>query len=133
MKAPFCQGLKQNQTSTVEQWVEQQGITIYSEMETFFSKSFKKDGKTQEITNRQIREMYYMACYDSDRFRRFLFESSFFDRFETDPAEIERLRSDDVALYKLAMRWLKFGLLNQQSFKVKPKILTAAKEKLGNR
>ena len=39
--------------------------------------------------------MFYMACYDLDRFRRFVFETRFLKLFDVDEARVEALRSDD--------------------------------------
>ena len=36
--------------------------------------------------------MFYMACYDLDRFRRFVFETRFLQLFEVDEARVEALR-----------------------------------------
>ena len=42
------------------------------------------DGR--ELEPKQM-EMYWMASYDLDTFRRFVLESSFLDRFEVQPPE----------------------------------------------
>ena len=72
-------------------------------------------------------EMLYMACYDLDRFRSFVFESTFLERFETDPADIEKIKQNDVALYKFAMKWLEYGLIGQQVLQAKPEAMAAKK------
>jgi Fe-S-cluster containining protein len=124
-KTTFCLGFLENQVSTVKQWTEHQGIPIYREMETYFQKiTLNKSLSGKKIQNKKIREMIYMACYDLDRFRRFVFESTFLKRFEMDPAEVKQLKSDDVALYKFAMRWLEYGLIKQATLNVKPDILS---------
>lgn len=68
-----------------------------------------------------------MSAYDLDRFRRFVFESTFLKRFESDPAEIERIKQNDVALYQFAMKWLEYGLIGQQVLQVKPETMAAKK------
>jgi len=71
-----------------------------------------------------------MACYDLDRFRRFVFESSFLDRFDVEPDEAKQIRSDDTALFQFAMRWLEYGLIGQQGLNVKPEVLAEQKAAL---
>jgi hypothetical protein len=85
----------------------------------------------KKITNKKIQEMYYMACYDLDRFRRFVLESTFMQRFEVEPQVAEKIKEDDVELYHLAMKWLEYGLLAQQVLKVKPNVMEAKKRELG--
>ena len=72
-----------------------------------------------------------MACYDLDRFRRFVFDSTFLDRFDIDSQRIEAIKSDDVALYRFAIQWLEYGLLAQNVIAVKPEAMAAKKAELG--
>ena len=85
----------------------------------------------KKLVNKDIQEMYYMAAYDLDRFRRFVFESTFLERFETDPVEVESIKHDDVALYKFSMKWLEYGLIGQQVLQAKPEAMAARKRELG--
>jgi len=87
----------------------------------------------KKIVNKKIQEMYYMACYDLDRFRRFVFESKFLETFEVDTETVEKIKHDDVELYKFAMRWLEYGLLGQHVLKMKPDIMKAKRQELKNR
>jgi hypothetical protein len=64
--------------------------------------------------------MYWMASYDLDTFRRFLFGSTFFDRFEVDEEEVALLKEDDEALMRFAFRWLAFALSGKKTMKIKP-------------
>ena len=75
--------------------------------------------------------MYHMAAYDLDRFRRFVFESTFLKRFEMDADELEKIKTDDVALYKFSMKWLEYGLIGQDVLQVKPEAMAAKKRVLG--
>ncbi|MBS3756760.1 MAG: YkgJ family cysteine cluster protein [Desulfobacterales bacterium] len=134
MGIPFCQGFEENQTTTVQNWLASQGIPHYLEMEKPFKKittnPFLSD---KHIKNYKIQQMCFMACYDLDRFRRFVFESSFLHQFDTDPREIDKIGSDDVALYRFAMKWLEYGLIGQHVLKVNPGVLAAKKQELGIR
>ena len=132
MDIPFCLGLAENKTSTVADWKESQGITIYREMEIFFKKIMMSPHLSgKKITNKKIQDMFYMACYDLDRFRRFVFESKFLKLFEVDPKTTEKIKYDEVELYKFAMRWLEYGLLAQHELKVKPGVMKRQKQEVG--
>jgi Fe-S-cluster containining protein len=134
MGVPFCLGLSEDKVSTVAEWQEEQGIPIYLEMEKLFKKiSMNEFLAGKRIENQKIRDMYYLACYDLDRFRRFVFESTFLKRFETDPDDIDKIKHDDVALYKFAMKWLEYGLIGQHVLKVKPDAMAAKKQEFGTR
>jgi hypothetical protein len=132
MDLPFCRGLKSDSRSTVKEWLDRQNVPVYLEMESLFKNittaSFLSDKK---IENPQIQEMFFMACYDIDRFRRFVFETSFLTQFDIDDQEIDKIRRNDTALYRFAMRWIEFGLLQQQGLKLKPQVMADRKQKLG--
>jgi Fe-S-cluster containining protein len=64
-------------------------------------------------------EMFYMACYDLDTFRSFVFDSTFLKRFELEPEQIEEMKGDDVALLRFAFRWLRFALFGEPTVKVR--------------
>jgi len=132
MDVPFCFGLLEDKTSKIADWKKSQGIPIYQEMEKDFKKIMTNSQLVgQKITNKKIREMFYMACYDIDRFRRFVFESKFLKIYEIDPAIVKKIKADDVELFKLAMRWLEHGMIGQNVLKIKPQVIKAKKQELG--
>lgn len=63
--------------------------------------------------------MFFMASYNIDKFRQFVFESSFLDRYEIDPLTVAQIKSDEIALLKFGMRWLKWLLFKEGEFKLK--------------
>lgn len=130
--APFCLGLEENRVVSVEEWKEEQGIPIYIEMEQLFKRiTLSEHLKGKEIRNRKIQDMFYMASYDLDRFKRFVFDSKFLDVFDVDSSTVEKIRRDELELLKFAFRWLEFGLIGQHVLKVKPDVLEAKKQELG--
>lgn len=132
MDVPFCIGLVEDKVLTVKDWKREQGISTYREMENLFKKiTMNEFLSNKKISNKKIQDMYYMACYDLDRFRRFVFESKFLKLFEVKPETMEKIKHDDVELYKFAMRWLEYGLLGQHVLKVKPDVIKAKKQEVG--
>ncbi len=64
-----------------------------------------------------------MACYDLDKFRRFVTESKFLKYFDVEPELAETIRTDDVELMKFAFRWLRFALFNEPTMKIRKEVL----------
>jgi hypothetical protein len=54
-----------------------------------------------------------------DRFRRFVFESRFLEVFDIDQEEIEKIRTDEIALMGLGFKYIKYLLLLEETLKVK--------------
>jgi hypothetical protein len=68
-------------------------------------------------------EIFYMAAYDLDSFRNFVFNSSFLRRFEVDEDLLARIREDDEQLLRFAFQWLKFALFGEPTLKIRPEAM----------
>jgi Fe-S-cluster containining protein len=125
----LCQGHGQGETRSVREWIAEQGIEEYEMMGASFQDLVLHDfwNRDAALTPQQA-EMFYMACYDLDRFRRFVFESRFLDLFEIDEARIEALRSDDEELLEFALLWLRFSLFGEKTMKIRREVLEARKQ-----
>jgi hypothetical protein len=66
-------------------------------------------------------KLFYLACYDVDRFRRFVFESGFLDVFDVDPARLERMKTDDIEMMQFGCDYAKFSLGMEETMKAKQK------------
>jgi len=116
----FCQGRAEPAEWTVESWRADQGVPAREALETGFreivSHPYFIGGRTLDPKRM---EMFFMACYDLDSFRDFVFGTSFLHRFVLDAGEVERLRSDDAALLAFAFRWLRFALFGEPTMTVR--------------
>ncbi|ROQ91199.1 YkgJ family cysteine cluster protein [Desulfosoma caldarium] len=107
-----CRGFDEPRSWTIEQWIADQGLEPYHRMNNNWMDIVTHPRVRQGLTEKQI-PMFYMASYDLDRFRSFVFQSRFLEMFDTDAVDVERARTDDVALCELAVSWLKFFLLGE--------------------
>jgi Fe-S-cluster containining protein len=116
-----CQGHGLGTPLSVREWIECQGIEEYEMMSTGFKELSLHDfwnGK-QALSPAQS-DMFYMACYDLDRFRRFVFETRFLQLFEVDEARVEALRTDDQELLDFGMQWLRFSIFGEKALRLRP-------------
>jgi Fe-S-cluster containining protein len=131
IREDLCLGHKAAQALTVSEWISEQGIEEYDAWgapfkELMLHPSWNSDGF---LTPEQI-EMYYMACYDLDRFRRFVFETKFLRLFDIDEDRVDAMRKDDFELSDFAMQWLKFSLFHEKCMKIKHSVSEAARAKI---
>jgi Fe-S-cluster containining protein len=120
--ASHCLGLLEKEEWRIGEWLVEQGIVPYDEMNTVLSSlTAPLQAQDLDVENPEIHKMVFMALYNLDKFRDFVFKSTFLDRFELDPARIERIKRDDVELLKFGIDWIKFGLFGEKLFKVRPK------------
>jgi Fe-S-cluster containining protein len=115
-----CQGLKEDQKCRISDWLVEQGIPIYDQMNTLFSQiTSPLRAQDFDIDNPKIYQMVFMALYNLDKFREFIFNSTFLDRFELDNIKVEKIKRSDIELLKFAFDWIKFGIFGQKTFQVK--------------
>ena len=120
----FCLGMKEDREWTVEEYFQDQGLAPYQEMQRLLGRISSHPRLSEEkIRNPKIQEMCHMALYDLDRFRRFVLESRFLQIFYVEKEIVQRIATDDLELMKLAHRWLEFGLVSGETFKMREDIL----------
>lgn len=118
-----CEGRRQPDaaTWTAADWCRDQGLEQQDDLEAGYRALV---GHPWFIGGRKLdpkrMHMFYTACYDLDGFRSFVFESSFLDRFTIEPAQVEEMRNDDLALLRFAFRWLRFALFAEPTVDVRP-------------
>jgi uncharacterized protein len=122
----FCRGREAGRTWNVEEWRRDQGIEERDELESGFrdivSHPWFIGGR--KLDPKRC-EMFFTACYDLDRFRSFVFESTFLERFELEGETVEQIRVDDEALLRFAFRWLRFALFGEPVLTVRGERRTA--------
>jgi len=121
MKEEGCCGFGEKKEWTVAEWIENQGIPEYDEAGRHFKEvalhPFFESGK--ELTPEKM-EMFFISCYNLDKFRDMLFKSTFFDRFLIEDDVIEKIRESDEELLEFSFQWLRFSLFGEKTIKVKP-------------
>jgi hypothetical protein len=116
----FCQGRDQCGDWTPARWRADQGVLEHEAVESGFREIVAHPwfiGGRQLDARRM--EMFHTACFDLDRFRAFVFESTFLSRFELPAEEVEAMRADDLALLRFAFRWLRFALFAEPTMTVR--------------
>jgi uncharacterized protein len=121
-----CLGHGLGRPLTIREWREQEGIDDYDMHGTSFKELMLHEfwDRNEPLSPEKL-EMYYTACYDLDRFRRFVFESSFLDTFDVDPGRVDAMRDDDEELLEFAMQWLRFCVCGDRTMKPKRSAMEA--------
>jgi uncharacterized protein len=115
VREDHCQGFKEPKQWTVENWSLDQGLQPYAFFNDLWMELITHKGSQGPDTMvGQKLQMFFMACYNLDQFRRFIFESTFLQRFDILKETIERMKVEDEELLKLAFLWLKFSLFGEK-------------------
>jgi len=119
-----CQGFKEEQRLVIAEWLLEQGVPIYDEMNALFTHvTSPLRAEELDIDNPKIHQMTFMALYNLDKFRDFIFNSTFLDRFEVDDIILEKIKRRDIELLKFAFDWIKFGIFGQKLFRIRPEAM----------
>jgi uncharacterized protein len=107
----FCLGQHEETVWTPRTWSEDQDATAYHEMTARWSelkRLFQTDPWGSQGADGPKAKMAFMATYNMDQFREFLFKSSFLKRYKVKPKVLKRIRSNDTELMKFGFQWVKF-------------------------
>jgi Fe-S-cluster containining protein len=126
VREEHCRGFEQPREWKVREWLEDQGMLEYNRMNDLLMELYVYRVRGRKISlNQRHLQMFVMACYNTDRFRDFIFESPFLRKFDLDRNVVESIREDDVKLLEFAFQWLKFALFQEPTVKVRAEALGA--------
>lgn len=111
LKESHCKGFEQGKSQSVRQWVKDQGIGIHNEMNDLLMEIIAlKNKMIPGPLDVKSKHMFHLACYDLDAFRSQIFEKGMIGDFDGVPDLFEKAETDDTALLRLSLEWLK-GIL----------------------
>jgi len=111
VRESHCLGFDADREWTLEEWLSHEGIREYNENNDPWLDivtSNKGLGDRRDLPRKH--QMFFMASYNLDRFRDFIFGTRFFERFEVPHPLIRQLAQDDMALLSFGFKWLRFSL-----------------------
>jgi hypothetical protein len=130
-KEDHCKGFEEEKQWTIEEWRKDQGADLYDEMnrgwmEILIKKKSHGQGKPfPDIKN----EMFFKMSFDTDYFRAFVFNSTFLELYDIPAERIEKVRTDDTELLKLAYEWLRQAIFAEETLKFKEGAVEKRKER----
>lgn len=122
IKEPTCLGYQEDKEWTIETWRIDQGVDIYDEMNREWKEiQLRRDAPGEPKLDPKKQPLLYMASYDIDRFRKYVFESRLLDVIDVAKEDVENIKTDEIALMKFGFKYLKYILMIEEAFKVKEK------------
>jgi Fe-S-cluster containining protein len=101
----FCIGQHEDQQWTVATWSRDQDAERYHRMTIQGPRA----------------KMAFMATYNIDRFREFVFNSSFLKRYKVKSVILKKIKQDDGALLTFGFDWIKFYIWDIKTKKIRPR------------
>ncbi|NIS54376.1 MAG: YkgJ family cysteine cluster protein [Phycisphaerae bacterium] len=131
LKESVCKGFNENKEWTVREWIKDQGIAEYDKFGEMYKEIYTHPylEKAPELTPQKI-DMFFLACYNLDKFRDFIFHSTFLQKFNLEDDLPDKIKTDDEELLKFSFRWIRFALFGEKTMNIKDDVRTVAEKKL---
>ena len=120
----FCRGRFEEKEHGLKSWKIDQEASLTNEMTFAWSeitKYFYSDIWGGQGPYGQKGKMVFMAAYNIDSFRDFIFNSSFLKRYKVKKNIQQKIKTDDLSMLKFAFQWIGFLALGLKSDFIKPK------------
>jgi hypothetical protein len=129
IKEPHCLGYREDREWTVESWRLDQGVDIYDNINREWkSLQLRKNLLGQTELDEKKQALFYIASYNIDSFRSFVFESNFLNLFEIEDSVVDSMRNDEVALMKFGFQYLKFIFMLEKTLTPRNDVIKKKKQ-----
>lgn len=126
VREDHCLGHQEPDTQTIDEYRAGQGIVAYDEAAHGWRQLIlkkKSSGPTIGKPSRRSLELFFMACYDVDRFRSFVASDAFSAMFDIPPEELHEALADDIALLQFGWRFLRQVLFGESTIALRAEAL----------
>jgi Fe-S-cluster containining protein len=123
VREPHCLGHEERREITIADYRKEQGLTAYDDLARGWRQLIlkkKSSGPTIGKPSKRSLQLYFMACYDVDRFRAFVASDGFAELFDLPADELRTILSDDIELMLFGFRFLRQTLFGEVSIPIRP-------------
>ena len=121
VREPHCLGHREPRELTIDAYREEQGVPEYDRLARGWRQLIlkkKSSGPTIGKPSKRSLQLFFMACYDLDRFRAFVASDGFAALFDLPAGEMQTLLADDTALMLFGFRFLRQTLFGEATIPV---------------
>lgn len=131
IREDHCLGFSEPKSWSVETWMDDQGLAPYNAFNDLWMEIITRKGSLgAEDTVEKKLQMFFLASYNLDRFRQFVLQTRFLERFEVPEPMVKQIGEDDEALLRLALSWMRFALWGEPALKIRESTADAAPGKV---
>jgi uncharacterized protein len=121
VKEPHCLGHAEPRELTISAYRDEQGLPEYDELARGWRQLIlkkKSSGPTIGKPSKRSLQLFFLACYDLDRFRAFVASDGFGELFDLPADEMQAILTDDIALMLFGFRFLRQTLFGEATIPV---------------
>lgn len=115
---PHCLGHREPRQLTIDEYRAEQGLPDYDELARGWRQLIlkkKSSGPAIGKPSRRSLQLFFMACYDVDRFRQFVASDAFSQLFDLPAGELHEILLDDIRLMLFGFRFLRQTLFGEMT------------------
>lgn len=120
----FCEGPNEDQELTISTWSDDQEAATYNQMTVLWSEVsslFMEDPWGPEGPHGNRGKMAFMAAYNVDAFRDFVFQSTFLKRYKVKDDIKKKIKRSDVEMMKFGFDFIKLTFFGMPSKRLRLK------------
>ncbi len=113
-----CLGHKEPRKISVDAYRKEQGLDEYDELARGWRQLIlkkKSSGPSIGKPSKRSLELFFMVCYDIDRFSLFVASEGFSDIYDLPPEELKNILCEDVELMQFGFRFLRQVLFGEET------------------
>lgn len=118
VEEPHCLGHQEPRRISVEAYRKEQGLDDYDELARGWRQLIlkkKSSGPSIGKPSKRSLELFFMVCYDIDRFSEFVASEGFRQLYDLPPQELKDILCDDLALMQFGFRFLRQVLFGEET------------------
>jgi Fe-S-cluster containining protein len=118
VKEAHCLGHNEPRSLTIDAYRREQGLEEYDDLARGWRQLIlqkKSSGPSVGKPSKQSLQLYFMVCYDLDRFRSFVTSTGFTELYALPEAEYNTMLADETTLMQFGFRFLKQVLFGENT------------------
>jgi Fe-S-cluster containining protein len=118
VREDHCLGHAEPCTRSIDDYRAEQGVVEYDDAARGWRQlnlKKKSSGPTIGKPSKRSLELFFMTCYDVDRFRAFVASDAFSQIYDVPPDELRAVLEDDLQLLQFGYRFLRQVLFGEMS------------------
>ncbi len=122
VKEDHCLGHNEPRELTIDEYRHEQGVEEYDELARGWRQLIlkkKSSGPSVGKPSKSSLQLFFMVCYDVDRFRSFVVSEGFNELYDLDTEETIEILGDDTKLMLFGFRFLRQVLFGENTIPLK--------------
>ena len=118
VEEPHCLGHSEERSISVADYRTEQGLDDYDELARGWRQLIlkkKSSGPSIGKPSKRSLELFFMVCYDLDRFSEFVASAGFRQLYDLPAQELKDILCDDIALMQFGFRFLRQVLFGEET------------------